>query len=114
MPKTYSMKAFIEQMTDETIRCDADTQRYSEQWSTAEKNELIVTILTDDHVPEIILGEEKLEEGWRSSGLLMDCREVRCARNFVVMDTRLPHRLKILSLSIRRNAKTKRAHPARR
>ena len=73
MPKTYSMKAFIEQMTDETIRCDADTQRYSEQWSAAEKNELIVTILTDDHVPEIILGEEKLEEGvaqlWLIDGL---------------------------------------------
>lgn len=45
-------------MKNETIRTDQECQRLSGQWNPNMVNELIATVLTDNYIPPIILGEE--------------------------------------------------------
>lgn len=56
--QTYSLDQYLMLMKDETIRSDQDCQRLSGQWNCNMVNELIFTVLTDDYIPPIILGEE--------------------------------------------------------
>ena len=56
--QTYSLDQYLMLMKDETIRSDQDCQRMSGQWSNNMVNELIFTVLTDNYIPPIILGEE--------------------------------------------------------
>ena len=45
-------------MNAETIRTDQECQRLSGQWNPNMVNELIATVLNDNYIPPIILGEE--------------------------------------------------------
>ncbi len=56
--QTYSLDQYLKLMKDETIRTDQDCQRLSGQWNPNMVNELIFTVLTDNYIPPIILGEE--------------------------------------------------------
>lgn len=56
--QTYSLDQYLKLMKDETIRTDQDCQRLSGQWNSNMVNELIATVLTDNYIPPIILGEE--------------------------------------------------------
>ena len=56
--QTYSLDQYLMLMKDETIRSDQDCQRLSGQWNCNMVNELIFTVLTDNYIPPIILGEE--------------------------------------------------------
>ncbi len=56
--QTYSLNQYLKLMKDETIRSDQDCQRLSGQWNCNMVNELIFTVLTDNYIPPIILGEE--------------------------------------------------------
>lgn len=56
--QTYSLGQYLKLMKAETIRSDQDCQRLSGQWNTNMVNELIYTVLTDNYIPPIILGEE--------------------------------------------------------
>lgn len=56
--QTYSLDQYLKLMRDETIRSDQDCQRLSGQWNSNMVNELIFTVLTDNYMPPIILGEE--------------------------------------------------------
>ncbi len=56
--QTYSLDQYLKLMKDETIRSDQDCQRLSGQWNCNMVNELIFTVLTDNYIPPIILGEE--------------------------------------------------------
>ena len=47
-------------MKAETIRSDQECQRASGQWNANMVNELIATVLTDNYIPPIILGEETI------------------------------------------------------
>ena len=56
--QTYSLDQYLMLMREETIRSDQDCQRLSGQWNCNMVNELIFTVLTENYIPPIILGEE--------------------------------------------------------
>jgi len=56
--QTYSLDQYLKLMKNETIRTDQECQRLSGQWNNNMVNELIATVLTDNYIPPIILGEE--------------------------------------------------------
>ncbi|MBD5548137.1 MAG: DUF262 domain-containing protein [Lachnospiraceae bacterium] len=56
--QTYSLDQYLKLMKAETIRGDQECQRLSGQWNPNMVNELIATVLTDNYIPPIILGEE--------------------------------------------------------
>lgn len=56
--QTYSLEQYLKEMKSEKIRSDQDCQRLSGQWNANMVNELIFTVLTDNYIPPIILGEE--------------------------------------------------------
>ncbi len=56
--QTFSLDQYLKLIKAETIRSDQDCQRLSGQWSCNMVNELIYTVLTDNYIPPIILGEE--------------------------------------------------------
>lgn len=55
---TYSLEQYLKEMKSEKIRSDQECQRMSGQWNQNMVNELIATVLTDNYIPPIILGEE--------------------------------------------------------
>lgn len=56
--QTYSLEQYLKLIKNETIRSDQECQRRAEQWNSNMINELIATVLTDNFIPPIILGEE--------------------------------------------------------
>lgn len=56
--QTYSLDQYLKMMNAEKIRSDQDCQRMSGQWNSNMVGELIATVLTDNYIPPIILGEE--------------------------------------------------------
>ncbi len=58
--QTYSLDMYLKLMKNETIRTDQECQRLSGQWKPNMVNELIATVLTDNYIPPIILGEENI------------------------------------------------------
>lgn len=56
--QTFSLDQYLKLMKAETIRSDQDCQRLSGQWKPNMVGELIATVLTDNYIPPIILGEE--------------------------------------------------------
>lgn len=56
--QTYSLEQYLKLMNEETIRSDQECQRRSGQWNPNMVSELIATVLTDNYIPPIILGEE--------------------------------------------------------
>lgn len=67
--QTYTMDLYLSKMRDADLRSDQDVQRLSGQWDKSTINELIVTVLTDNYIPPIILGEEKNSQLWIIDGL---------------------------------------------
>lgn len=67
--QTYTMDMYLDKMKDKDIRSDADVQRLAGQWQSGQINELIFTVLTEDYIPPIILGEEKKSQLWIIDGL---------------------------------------------
>lgn len=55
--QTYTLEMYLEKIRDGDICNNADVQR-NFVWNNEQINELIVTVLTDDYIPPIILGEE--------------------------------------------------------
>lgn len=58
--QTYSLDMYLKQLKAETIRTDQECQRLSGQWNANMVNELIYSVLTDNYIPPIILGEESI------------------------------------------------------
>jgi len=56
--QTFSLDQYLKLMNTETIRTDQECQRLSGQWKPNMVGELIATVLTDNYIPPIILGEE--------------------------------------------------------
>ena len=70
--QTYSLDQYLKQLKNETIRTDQDCQRLSGQWNANMVGELIATVLTDNYIPPIILGEEVVSgitKSWIIDGL---------------------------------------------
>lgn len=74
--QTYSLDQYLKSMKAETIRTDQECQRLSGQWNANMINELIATVLTDNYMPPIILGEEianGITKQWIIDGLQRSC-----------------------------------------
>lgn len=56
--QTFSLDQYLKLVKAETIRTDQECQRLSGQWNANMVNELIATVLTDNYIPPVILGEE--------------------------------------------------------
>lgn len=56
--QTFSLEQYLKLIKAESIRTDQDCQRLSGQWNANMVNELIATVLTENYIPPIILGEE--------------------------------------------------------
>ncbi len=67
--QTFSLDQYLKLINEEKIRSDQDCQRLSGQWNPNMVNELIATVLTDNYIPPIILGEE-ITSGITSTTLL--------------------------------------------
>lgn len=63
----YTMDMYLNKIKDMDIRNDSDTQRQF-VWSNEQVNELIVTVLTDDYIPPIILAEVDGSQLWIVDG----------------------------------------------
>ena len=61
--QTYTLEQYLKDMKAEKIRTDQECQRLSGQWNPNMVNELIASVLTDDYIPPIILGEETTSNG---------------------------------------------------
>lgn len=75
--QTYTLGMYLDKIKDGDICNDGDVQRHM-VWTSEQISELIITVLTDDYIPPIILGEEEYgtqlhiaDGGCRSSALLM-------------------------------------------
>ncbi len=55
--QTYTLEMYLRKIRNGDICNDADVQR-NFVWNNEQINELIVTVLTDDYIPPVILGEE--------------------------------------------------------
>lgn len=64
---TYTMDMYLKKIKDFDIRNDSDTQRQF-VWSNEQINELIVTVLTEDYIPPIILAEVNGSQLWIVDG----------------------------------------------
>ena len=65
--QTYTMDMYLSKIKDRDIRNDSDTQRQF-VWSNEQINELIVTVLTEDYIPPIILAEVDNSQLWIVDG----------------------------------------------
>lgn len=74
--QTYTLEMYLKKIQSKKICNDADVQR-NFVWKKEHINELIVTVLTDDYIPPIILGEEDdtqlhiVDGGCRSAALMV-------------------------------------------
>lgn len=72
--QTYTLEMYLKKINEGDIDNNADVQRRM-VWSREQMNELIVTVLTDEYIPPIILGEESSSQlhiadgGCRSAAL---------------------------------------------
>ena len=64
---TYTMEMYLKKIKEFDIRNDSDTQRQF-VWSNEQVNELIVTVLTEDYIPPIILAEVDGSQLWIVDG----------------------------------------------
>lgn len=65
--QTYTMDMYLNKVHDLDIRNDSDVQRQF-VWSNEQINELVKTVLSDDYIPPIILGEEDNSQLWIVDG----------------------------------------------
>ena len=65
--QTYTMDMYLNKIKDMDIRNDSYTQRQF-VWSNEQVNELIVTVLTEDYIPPIILAEVDGSQLWIVDG----------------------------------------------
>ena len=65
--QTYTMDMYLNKIKDRDIRNDADTQKQF-VWTKEQINELIFTVLTEDYIPPIILGEFDTTQLWIVDG----------------------------------------------
>lgn len=73
--QTYTLEMYLKKIRSRKISNDADVQR-NFVWKNEHINELIATVLTDDYIPPVILGEEDnsqlyiVDGGCRSTALM--------------------------------------------
>lgn len=97
--QTYTLDMYLNKNRDGDISNDADTQR-KPAWK-AIVNGLIVTVLTDDYIPPIILAEEDntqlhIADGGSRTAALMMFRHGNYKVTYSVEDSIIPYKKKII------------------
>lgn len=97
--QTYTMEMYLKKIKDGDIDNNADVQRRF-VWSNEQINELIVTILTDEYIPPIILGEEDnsqlhIADGGQRSFALNKFRYGNYKITTSIEDSIIPYKKKI-------------------
>lgn len=67
--QTYTLQMYLQKMKELDIRSDQDVQRLSGAWNNNMTNELISSVLNDEYIPPIILGQEDNFQMWLIDGL---------------------------------------------
>ncbi len=67
--QTYTMDMYLKRMKDQDVRSDQDVQRLSGAWNNAMSSELVCSILNNEYMPALILGQEENSQLWIVDGL---------------------------------------------
>lgn len=97
--QTYTLEMYLNKIEDKDICNNADVQR-NFVWSNEQINELVVTVLTDEYMPPIILGEEKdsqlhIADGGQRTSALNKFRHGNYKITAALVDSRIPYKKKI-------------------
>ena len=97
--QTYTLEMYLDKIEDKDICNNADVQR-NFVWSNEQINELVVTVLTDEYMPPIILGEEKdsqlhIADGGQRTSALNKFRHGNYKITASLVDSRIPYKKKI-------------------
>ncbi len=65
----FTLDMYLKKLKSQDVRQDQDVQRMANQWNNSMSSELIVSILNDEYVPPIILGQEGDSQMWLIDGL---------------------------------------------
>lgn len=97
--QTYSLEMYLKKIQNGDILNDADVQR-DFVWTAEQINNLMVTVLTDDYIPPIILGEENnsqlhIADGGQRSAALRWFRYGGYKITSAIEDSVIPYKKKI-------------------
>ena len=98
--QTYTLDMYLKKIQSKKICNDADVQR-NFVWKNEHINELIATVLTDDYIPPIILGEENnsqlhIVDGGCRSAALMKFRYGNYKITSSIEDSMIPYQKRIV------------------
>ncbi len=96
--QTYTLEMYLKKNKKGDIDNNADVQR-NFVWNKEQINELVVTVLTDDYIPPIILGEEEdsklhIVDGGCRTAALRQFREMNYKITSVVENALIPYKKK--------------------
>ncbi len=94
--QTYTLEMYLKKNKKGDIDNNADVQR-NFVWNKEQINELVVTVLTDDYIPPIILGEEEdsklhIVDGGCRTAALRKFREMNYKITSVVENALIPYK----------------------
>ncbi len=97
--QTYTLEMYLDKVEEKDICNNADVQRHF-VWSNEQINELVVTVLMDEYIPPIILGEENnsqlhIADGGQRSAALHRFRYGNYKITASVADSMIPYKKKI-------------------
>lgn len=98
--QVYTMDMYLNKLKDGDIANNADVQR-NFVWNNEQINELIVTVLTDEYIPPVILGEEdssqlRIVDGGQRSIALNQYRFGNYKITSAIEHSRIPYKAKTL------------------
>lgn len=98
--QVYTMDMYLNKLKDGDIANNADVQR-NFVWNSEQINELIVTVLTDEYIPPVILGEEdssqlRIVDGGQRSFALNQYRFGNYKITSAVEHSQIPYKAKTL------------------
>lgn len=97
--QVYTLAMYLNKIKDGDISNDADVQRHF-VWTKEQINELVVTVLTDEYIPPVILGEEDssqlcIADGGQRSSALIQFRYGNYKITSSVEDSIIPYKKKV-------------------
>lgn len=98
--QTYTLDMYLKKVKKGDIDNNADVQR-NFVWNNEQINELIVTVLTDDYIPPIILGEEEnsklhIVDGGCRTAALRKFREMNYKITSSIENSLIPYNKKVI------------------
>lgn len=98
--QTYTLDMYLKKNIKGDIDNNADVQR-NFVWNNEQINELVVTVLTDDYIPPIILGEEDnsklhIVDGGCRTAALIKFREMNYKITSSIENSLIPYKKKVI------------------